>query len=107
MHPVEFTQDQLDFEYTKKMEVLLVDKFKEFGVFKDYENLIRSANRFYERDEISKYHKLLVNDETKKLKDIIFNKKDEIFIKKFNLEAAIISEVDREIDKKIDVYFLI
>ncbi len=60
---------------------------------------------YEEREEVSTYHKLLITDETRKLHEIIFNKKDEKFIGKFNLEAAMISEVDREIDKKIYVKF--
>lgn len=101
MNPPPETSTQEDFEYTKKMEIVLVDKFKEFGVFKDFESLIKNADRLYQRDEISKFHKLIVNDESKKLKDLVLNKKDQFFINKFNLEAKIITEVDYEIDHEI------
>ncbi len=98
----EDTREEVDFNYSEKMDEILVNKFSEFGIYRDFENLIKNANRFYDdKDEISTYHKLLVTDETRKLQDIIFNKKDPAFVSRFNLEATMICEVDEEIDRKI------
>lgn len=95
-----------NFNYSKEIEDLITAKFSEFGVFKDFENLIKSANSFYcDFDEITTYDKILqINP---KLRQIILNKMDKLRTKdsilRYQLEAAMISLVNEEIDFRVYV----
>jgi hypothetical protein len=94
------------FEYSVEIEKMITNKFSEFGVFKDFENLIKSANKFYnDNDEITTYDKLLQQDQ--KLRQIILSKMDMSVAKdatlRFQLEAAMISLVNEDIDTRVAV----
>ncbi len=92
--------DENEFEYTSVVNDLLANKFKDYGVFRDFETLVKHANIFYKKDEISKFHRLLVCDESRRLKNIIYSKKDQNFINLFNMEVVGISDVEEEVDKR-------
>ena len=98
--------DRYKFEYSVEIEKMITNKFSEFGVFKDFENLIKSANSFYnDNDEITTYDKLLQQDQN--LRQIILSKMDRSVAKdatlRFQLEAAMISLVNEDIDTRVAV----
>jgi hypothetical protein len=94
------------FNYTKEIEQILTAKFSEFGVFKDFENLIISTNSIYcDFDEITTYDRILQIN--LKLRQIILNKMDKFRTKdailRYQLEIAMISLVNEEIDFRVFV----
>jgi hypothetical protein len=94
------------YNYTKDIEQILTAKFSEFGVFKDFENLIISTNSIYcDFDEITTYDRILQIN--LKLRRIILNKMDKFRTKeailRYQLEIAMISLVNEEIDFRVFV----
>jgi hypothetical protein len=98
------------FKYTSQIDDILVTRFSQFGLYKDFENLMRNAIMFYsENDEISTFDYLL--QKNKILREILLGKMDPLVSPdatlRYQLEAAMISFTYEEIDKRIDVSIFI
>jgi hypothetical protein len=90
------------FIYINVMEQILVKKFSEYGAFKDFETLMKFANKFYSDDEsISRYTNLLTKN--KKLEQIILSKLDEFTNRRFALEALLLKQTEDEIESVNEV----
>jgi hypothetical protein len=87
--------------YSIEMDKILFSRFSYFGMHKDFESLMRYAYVLYSNDEITKFIELLRLN--KKLQEIIISKKDEFFVTRFNLEAQMITNVDNEMQKNVEV----
>jgi hypothetical protein len=75
LKPSEVINEEDRFIYSHAIQNLMNDKFSDFGVFRDFEVLIRQAGSFYdETDEITRFFDLMRIDE--RLKNIIIAKHD-------------------------------
>jgi hypothetical protein len=95
-----------NFKYTKEIDDILVKRFSQFGLYKDFETLMRVATKFYnENDEITTFDYLL--QKNKILREIMLGKMDyHVSLDatlRYQLEAAMISLTYEEIDKRIHV----
>jgi hypothetical protein len=95
-----------NFKYTKEIDDILVKRFSQFGLYKDFETLMRVATKFYtENDEITTFDYLL--QKNKILREIMLGKMDYHVSPdatlRYQLEAAMISLTYEEIDIRIHV----
>jgi len=92
---VQFSEESSSFKYTDIIDNKLSKLFEDFGAFKDYESLIKTANIIYdENDGVQSFIKLLSRNE--KLQNLILSKKSEQAQKQISLERVMLKKLEEE-----------